>query len=147
MEEVQYLKNKSVTESDNKDEEHVCAPNDLKECKLEGQQDKILEVLYEDLNDAHEVSMDDEDECDDVPTGKLSTCAEDSFHNIVNQIGEEMPGNYEESTSKETDDKFSTEVNKEMFNYDEISKVEVFCIFEVVFIFEVIYIFEVVFIC
>ena len=57
---------KSVNESDNKDEEHVCAPNDLKECKLEGQQDKILEVLYEDLNDAHEVSVDDKDEYNDV---------------------------------------------------------------------------------
>ena len=68
--------------------------------------------MYGDLHDAHEVSVDDEDEYDDVPTGKLSTCAEDSFHNIVNQIGEEMPDNYEESTFKETDDKFGTEVNK-----------------------------------
>ena len=35
-----------------------------------------------------------------------------------------MPDNYEESTAKETNDKFSTEVNQEILNYDQIFKIE-----------------------
>ena len=31
---------------------------------------------------------------DDVPTRKLNTCAEDSFHNIENKKGEKMPDNF-----------------------------------------------------
>ena len=83
-----------------------------------GLHDKTLEVMFEDLNDSLEVSEDDEDEFDDTQAGKLSACAEESFHNVVTQTSEEVPDN-NETNGKETDDKFGTEVKKEMLNYDE----------------------------
>ena len=87
-----------------------------------GLHDETIEVIFEDFNDSLEVSEEDEDDCDDAQAGKLSACTKESYHIVVTQTREEMPDN--NNNGRETDDKFGTEVNNEMLNYDVIFKVE-----------------------